>query len=127
MNFHKTALARSSPPLLRWQTFRHRFSHLLSGTSLSDRFVGGLSYKVATHPVNSSQQPLRVQLGEAEVLHSTLAKPFSGPTATDHQLLRKECMPHCVFRFFLMIPAGLPQATIKELLRHNNQFMRDGK
>jgi hypothetical protein len=55
-----------------------------------------------------SQQPLRVQLGEAEVLHSTLAKPIFPGSPRQTIISGKGARASSVLRHFLMIFAGLP-------------------
>jgi len=71
----------------------------------------------------SSQQPLRVQLGEAEVLHSTVAKPFFRAHRDRRSFVEERACAYSVVRFFLMIPAGHPQATIEELLHRRDHYI----
>ncbi len=59
-------------------------------------------------------------------MHSTLAKPFFRAHRDRKSVAEEEACAYSVNRFFLMIPCRLPQATIKELLRHNTQFVRHG-
>ena len=69
--------------------------------------MGGLSYKVATHPVYYFQ-PLRVQLGEAEVLRSTGLSLFFRAHRDRPSIAEEEVCAYSVIRFFLMIPAMAP-------------------
>lgn len=125
--FPQGRLITEFAPFSRKQTVR-RSSPIL----FRDEFVGLICGRLELRGVSASRRLVLSNLFAYSSARQRSCTPlglslFFGPITKGDQFLRKEHAHYCVIRFSLMIPAGLPQATIKELLRHNNQFMRRGK